>query len=267
MLSLSLMSLPEDFTDTALGLVSVGSFPAIVGIADTMLKSSGVHLLGYEKIGSGLCTAVVRGNTSDVRLAVESGVETAAQFGQQASTVVIPRPMPNLEAVLPIGGRLAQLANHRGRSRLPNQAVGLLETRGFPAMVGAADAMMKAAEVILAAYETTGAGLCTVIIRGTVANVAMALDAGMYEADRIGELHAVMLVPRALEELDHTLPLADCWLEQPEPLRMPVTLKETQKELVEVVDRKQLATQDKELEPIVEPPTKELLKLPNDTTP
>lgn len=230
------MSRRQDFTDTALGLVSAQSFPAIVGIADHMLKSSGVTLVGYEKIGSGHCTAIVRGGVADVRLAVQEGAERAEQFGQKLSTLVVPRPLPNLEAVLPIGNRLVQLAGERGHSRLSNQAVGLLETRGFPAMVGAADAMLKAADVVLAAYETIGAGLCTAIIRGSVANVAVALDVGMVEAERIGELHAVMLVPRPLDDLDQTLPLASCWIEEVQPLRLPLTVKETEKELVALPD-------------------------------
>lgn len=225
------MALDQNFTDTALGLISVQSFPAIVGIADHMLKGSAVTLVGYEKIGGGSCTAIVRGGISDVRLAVAEGVERAQQFGQEYSTLVVPRPMPNLEAVLPIGNRLAQLALNRGSSRLANQAVGLLETRGFPAMVGAADAMLKAADVVVAAYEKIGAGLCTVIIRGTVSNVAIALDVGMVEADRIGELHSVMLVPRPLDDLEQTLPLASCWLEAPQPLPMLLPLKQDEREM------------------------------------
>lgn len=233
------MSRREDFTDTALGLVSAQSFPAIVGIADHMLKSSGVTLVGYEKIGSGHCTAIVRGSVADVRLAVQEGAERAEQFGQKLSTLVVPRPMPNLEVVLPIGNRLAQLATGRGHSKLSNQAVGLLETRGFPAMVGAADAMLKSADVVLAAYETIGAGLCTAIVRGSVANVAVALDAGMVEAERIGELHAVMLVPRPLDDLDQTLPLASCWIEEMQPLRIPLSVKETEKDVVALPELKQ----------------------------
>lgn len=253
------MSRREDFRDMALGLVSAQSFPAIVGIADHMLKSSGVTLVGYEKIGGGHCTAIVRGNVADVRLAVQEGAERAEQFGQTLSTLVVPRPMPNLEAVLPIGSRLAQLATGRGHSKLSNQAVGLLETRGFPAMVGAADAMMKAADVVLAAYETIGAGLCTAIVRGSVANVAMALDVGMVEAERIGELHAVMLVPRPLEDLEQTLPLASCWIEEVQPLRLPISIKETEKEVVSLPERSQerqpLALPEPEREPVEIPQT------------
>jgi carbon dioxide concentrating mechanism protein CcmO len=236
----------DNLKDTALGLVSARSFPAIVGTADAMLKSSGVTLVGYEKTGSGHCTAIVRGGIADVRLAVEVGADTAEKFGQLISSLVLPRPLPNLEAVLPISGRLAQIANENRSSSLSKQAVGLLETRGFPAMVGAADAMLKAADVQLSAHEVIGAGLCTAIIRGSVANVAVALEAGMQEAERIGELNAVMVIPRPLDDLEQTLPIASCWLEQPQPLRLPVTIKEVEKELVEIPDLQQLTIQSGE---------------------
>lgn len=230
----------ENLKDKALGLVSTRSFPAIVGTADMMLKSASVTLVGYEKIGSGHCTAIVRGGIADVRLAVDVGAESAAQFGQLISTLVIARPLPNLEAVLPIGSRLAQLAHGNGVNRLSNQSIGLLETRGFPAMVGAADAMLKAAEVQLSAHETIGAGLCTAIIRGSVTNVAVAIEAGMHEAERIGELNAVMVIPRPLDDLEQTLPIASCWIEQPQPLRLPLQIKQEEKELVELPELKEL---------------------------
>lgn len=240
--------------ESALGLISTRSFPAIIGTADMMLKSAGVTLIGYEKTGSGYCTAVVRGNIAEVRLAVQIGAETAEKFGELVSAVVIPRPLPNLDAVLPIGSRLAELSHHDGQSRLSNLAVGLLETRGFPAMVGAADAMLKAADVQLAAYETTGAGLCTAIIRGSVADVAMAVEAGMHEAERIGELHAVMVIPRPLEDLEATLPTATCWIEaRPKPMPILLSLpqeQEAEKELVELQELQQPAVQPAELEPL-----------------
>ena len=208
-------------SDSALGLVSTISFPAIVGTADMMVKSAEVTLVGYEKIGGGHCTAIVRGNIADVRLAVEEGAKTAEQFGQLVSKLVIARPMPNLEAVFPIGSHLVEIAQQqRGYSKLSNSSIGLLETRGFPALVGAADAMLKSANVQLSSYEKIGAGLCTAIIRGSVANVAVAIEAGMAEAERIGQLHAVMVIPRIREDLESTLPIASFWLEKPETLPM-----------------------------------------------
>lgn len=249
----------HDFGDSALGMVCTRSFPAIVGTADMMLKSAGVTLVGYEKIGSGYCTAVVRGRIADVRIAVDVGVKTAEKFGQFVSQTIIARPSLNLEAVLPIGSRLAQFVSDQGYSRLSNLAIGLLETRGYPAMVGAADAMLKAGDVQLAACETIGDGLCTAIIRGRVSDVAIAIEAGMHEAARIGELHAVMVIPRPLDDLEETLPVASCWIEKPTPLALPIDLKEPIKELVTQETSKVIVdiTQRTELEPLIMPNQRE----------
>ncbi|NJN01231.1 MAG: BMC domain-containing protein [Leptolyngbyaceae cyanobacterium RM1_1_2] len=213
----------------ALGMVSTHSFPAIIGTADAMMKSADITLVGYEKTGSGYCTAVVRGGVADVRMAVEAGIKTAKQFGQFVSSSLIPRPLPNLEAVLPICARLDEL-DQVGYGPASAQAVGLLETRGFPAMVGAADAMTKAADIILVAHETIGDGLCTIIIRGSLPNVAIAVDAGMHEAERIGELHSVMVIPRPLGDLEQSLPKPKLAAQQ--PIRLPLSLEEKEKELV-----------------------------------
>jgi carbon dioxide concentrating mechanism protein CcmO len=83
----------------------------------------------------------------------------------------------------------------------------------------------------LAAYEMVGDGLCTAIIRGRVSDVAIAVQAGMHEAERIGELHAVMVIPRPLEDLEETLPVASCWIEKPMPIAIPLDIKEAHKEL------------------------------------
>ncbi len=214
----------DPYSHLALGLISAQSFPAIVGIADMMLKQASVTLVGYEQIGSGYCTAVVRGPTPDVRLAIETGAEMAEKFGQKATYVIIPRPMPNLEEVLPIGRHLAEISAGQENNRFRDQAIGLIETRGFPALVGASDAMLKSADVTLTAYHTTGAGLCTGIVRGSVSNVAAAIEIGMIEAQRIGELNAVMIVPRPLGDLDRTLPIAAAWIEQLQPVKMPIAM-------------------------------------------
>ena len=247
----------QNIRESALGLVSTRSFPAIIGTADMMVKSAGVILVGFEKIGSGYCTAIVRGKVADVRLAVEEGARVAEQIEQLVSKSVIPRPMPNMEVIFPLGSRLAEFAfEQQGSSRLSNQAIGLLETRGFPAMVGAADAMLKSANVQLAAYETIGDGLCTAIIRGSVANVAVAVEAGMYEAERIGELNAVMVIPRPLEELEHALPVASCWIEQPEPLPVliPKALKqEVVPQPLKIPDVEKVPISLEESKPVVEP--------------
>jgi carbon dioxide concentrating mechanism protein CcmO len=221
----------DPYVDSALGLISVQSFPAIVGVADNMLKASSVALVGYEQIGAGYCTAVVRGGISDVRLAIQTGEEIAAQFGQKVSSLVIARPMPNLDEILPIGSKLAGLIAGREHNRFRDHAVGLIETIGFPAMVAAADAMLKSADVTLSAYHQIGAGLCTAIVRGTVSNVAAAIESGMAEAERVGELHSVMVIPRPLDDLERAMPLAECWLQELQPVRMPINIREPEREL------------------------------------
>ncbi|WP_445267991.1 carbon dioxide-concentrating mechanism protein [Synechococcus sp. C9] len=223
------------YQSMALGLVATQSFPALVGTADMMLKSAGVHLVGYEKTGGGYCTAVVRGDIASVRLAVQAGVETAEAFGQYVSSLVLPRPLANLELVLPISPSMAVLARLGTPDPEGGQAVGLLETRGFPALVGAADAMLKAADVHLVGYDQIGAGLCTVILRGRVADVTIAIDAGMEAASRIGELHAIMVIPRPLEDLVHTLPQTASPLQELQPLQLPLAMTQRVGELVEVV--------------------------------
>lgn len=232
----------ENIRESALGLVSTQSFPALIQTADKMLKSAGVTLVGFEKIGGGHCTAIVRGRIADIRLAVEVGAQTAQEFGQLVSTLVIARTLPNLEAVFPIGSRLTDLVQANRHNRVSKQAIGLIETRGFPAMVGAADAMLKSAQVQLFSYEKIGSGLCTAIIRGAVADVVVAVEAGMQQAQRIGELNAVAVIPRPLDDLDQNLPVASCLVEEkPEPLLLPLAIKEKQAEL-ELVKLPDLAT-------------------------
>lgn len=209
--------------DTALGMVSTRSFPAIIGTADAMMKSANVFLVGYEKTGGGHCTAIVRGGVADVRMAVRAGEETAKQFGQFVSASLIPRPTANLEAVLPINTRLEALEGV-GQS-MGGSAIGLLETRGFPAMVGAADAMTKAAEITLLSHETVGEGLCTIIIQGSLSNVVIAVEAGMNEAERIGELNSVMVIPRPLGDLERSLPKSQ---KVAQPIRLPLKLEQRQ---------------------------------------
>src|ERR1017187_1029217 len=86
-------------------------------------------------------------------------------------------------------------------------ALGLLETRSFSAMVEGADAMVKAAKVELVSFEKTGGGYVTAVIRGDVAGVKAATDAGRTAASRVGELVAVHIIARPHQNVDDVLPL------------------------------------------------------------
>jgi microcompartment protein CcmL/EutN len=86
-------------------------------------------------------------------------------------------------------------------------ALGMIETRGFAAMVEASDAMVKAARVELTGYEKTGGGYVTAIVRGDVAAVRAALDAGSRAAERVGEMVSIHIIPRPHTNIDEALPL------------------------------------------------------------
>ena len=88
------------------------------------------------------------------------------------------------------------------------EALGMIETRGLVAMIEAADAMVKAAKVKLIGYEKIGAGYVTALVRGDVAAVRAATDAGAAAARKIGELICVHVIPRPHADLDEVLPIA-----------------------------------------------------------
>ena len=86
------------------------------------------------------------------------------------------------------------------------EALGMIETKGFAAMVEAADAMVKAAKVTLVGWEKIGAGYVTAIVRGDVAAVKAATDAGAAAGGRIGEVISVQVIPRPHEDMLVVLP-------------------------------------------------------------
>lgn len=86
-------------------------------------------------------------------------------------------------------------------------ALGMIETRGFVGMVEAADAMVKAAQVDLVGYEKIGGGYVTAIVRGDVAAVRAAVDAGGRAAQKVGEVISIHVIPRPHDAVDAALPL------------------------------------------------------------
>ena len=86
------------------------------------------------------------------------------------------------------------------------EALGMIETKGFVGAVEAADAMVKAANVVLVGREYIGAGYVTVFVRGDVGAVKAATDAGAAAARRVGELVSVHVIPAPHEETEKVLP-------------------------------------------------------------
>ena len=86
-------------------------------------------------------------------------------------------------------------------------ALGMVETKGLIGSIEAADAMVKAANVILVGKEYIGAGYVTVTVRGDVGAVKAATDAGAAAARRVGELVGVHVIPRPADGLDKVFPI------------------------------------------------------------
>jgi ethanolamine utilization protein EutM len=91
--------------------------------------------------------------------------------------------------------------------RKMGEALGMIETRGLVAMIEACDAMVKAAKVSLVGWEKIGSGYVTAMVRGDVAAVRAATDAGAASARRVGELIAVHVIPRPHQSLEDILPI------------------------------------------------------------
>ncbi len=92
-----------DTEHDALGMIETRGFAAMVEASDAMVKAAKVELVGYERIGGGFVTAIVRGDVAACRAAVEAGSRAAGTVGEVVSTHVIPRPHAGVDAALPLG--------------------------------------------------------------------------------------------------------------------------------------------------------------------
>ena len=90
---------------------------------------------------------------------------------------------------------------------MAHEALGMVETRGLVASVEAADAMVKAADVVLVGTEKIGSGLVTVMVRGDVGAVKAATEVGANAAAKLGELVAVHVIPRPHNDVEKILPV------------------------------------------------------------
>lgn len=87
----------------ALGMIETKGLVALIEASDAMVKAANVQLVGWEKIGAGYVTAMVRGDVAAVKAATDAGAAAAGKVGELISVHVIPRPHGSLEDVLPIG--------------------------------------------------------------------------------------------------------------------------------------------------------------------
>jgi ethanolamine utilization protein EutM len=89
----------------ALGMIETRGLTALIEAADAMVKAARVQLVGYQQIGGGLVTALVRGDVAACKAATDAGAAAAKRVGEVIAVHVIPRPHGDLENVFPIKGK------------------------------------------------------------------------------------------------------------------------------------------------------------------
>ena len=88
-------------TGDALGLIETRGLVGSIEAADAMVKAANVQLVGYEQVGGGYVTVMVRGDVGAVKAATDVGAEAATRVGEVVSVHVIPRPHADVETILP----------------------------------------------------------------------------------------------------------------------------------------------------------------------
>ncbi len=182
----------------ALGVVETTGYVSLVGAGDALVKAGQVEIARINVATGGRVALLCRGAIDDVRAAVEAGAQAARQVGELNAARVISRPSPEVMACFAVPAPVAQ----RGGGA---QALGLIETRSSIALARAMDQMLKAASVEYEGSYKVGYFLTASAIRGDVAAVQAALDAGAVEAVKHGELVAIHLIPRPLAQLEERL--------------------------------------------------------------
>ena len=203
----------------ALGFIEVPFLSVAAVVADAAAKAARVAILGFEATGNENILIRVGGGVADVEAALATADATATRLGSSAVVQTLPRPAEGLEPMIHFPN--AQNPLYGGRDQfLPTdfpqldkntmsnktEAIGILETQGLTAILEATDAMLKAANVTLVGKEKIGAAYVTVIVRGDVAAVTAAIDAGSRAVGSLGKLIAAHVIARPHDELVALLP-------------------------------------------------------------
>lgn len=205
-----------------LGFIETNHLSVILILADAVVKAARVQLLGIEPYGTELITIRLGSESPDsMQAALDEAEAEAEQFGSSVVTRCLPRADHGVVALNSYPNMINGI--YGGREELlpsdfnPNlndimsektQAIGILETQGFTAMMEATDVMLKAAKVELIGKEKIRAAYITVIIRGDVAAVQAAIDAGESAVNGLGKMIAAHEIRRPHSELCGIMPPA-----------------------------------------------------------
>ncbi len=191
----------------ALGFIEVAGWSTSMVVLDALEKAANVRLLQVELNDLAGSMMKITGSLGDVKAALEAGREMAAQLRVNCVTDVIPNPEERFrmawdakpefnplmeQAVVKSPGAGIKEIN---MSEQAGFAVGLIETQGFTAVFEAIDTACKAANVEVLAREKLGGGYITVVIKGDVAAVRAAVEAGSTKVNGLGKLIAAHVIP------------------------------------------------------------------------
>ena len=213
--------------DMALGILeTTGLVPALAAL-DAMAKAAKIRVIQAELNDLYGIRLKIQGTIADVQAAIAVGAHLAAQFGGQpvADVIASPdrhawlalvsppefNPLIQQDVVLvPSYEVVYSLASHKESivSSSASFALGLIETQGFTAVFEAIDSACKAANVEVIGKEKLGGGYVTVVIKGDVAAVKAAVDAGCAKVEGLGKLIAAHVIARPSEAVLSLLPKA-----------------------------------------------------------
>jgi len=209
----------------ALGLLEITGFSPALAALDAMDKAAGIAVVQAELNDlMGVCLKI-QGELAAVQAAIQAGHAVAEQMGGRPVGGVVARPadaawpavlsppefnpliqqdvvvFPVYERTPQPGPDKEQTVDHPG-----SYALGLIETQGFTAVFEAIDSACKAANVEVVGKEKLGGGYVTVIIRGDVAAVKAAVEAGKTKVEGLGKLIAAHVIPRPSQAVLGLLP-------------------------------------------------------------
>ena len=202
----------------ALGFLEIPFLSVTLLVADQAAKAAGVRVLGLESPGNGSMLVRLEGDVASVQAALDRAQQYAASLGANIVAACLSRPdagftpmidFPNSQNPL-YGGRDQFLptdspATNQKTTNMKD-AIGIIETQGLTAVLEATDAMLKAASVTLVGKEKIGAAYVTVIVRGDVAAVKAAVEAGARAVGSLGKLVAAHVIARPHDDLAALLP-------------------------------------------------------------
>ncbi len=203
----------------ALGFAEIPFLSIAAVIADQVVKAANVQLLGIETTGNENLVLRLEGDVDSILTALAFAETRSGELGVRAIVRCLSRPEPALTPLVhfanaqnPLyGGRDQFLPTDFSQSKTQamntnQEALGIIETQGLTAILEATDSMLKAANVKLVGKEKIGAAYVTVIVRGDVAAVKAAVDAGSKAVGGLGQLIAAHVIARPHEDLTALLP-------------------------------------------------------------